>query len=100
MTATLVIYGAGRRDPVPLDPASIQFRAQPVPRQTCAGCLFDSQWSKVCYRAGEIARRAGLPDCGQGYVYVAVEADARQGNLFSGAMVGATVEAPDQHNQN
>jgi hypothetical protein len=94
MSAELVIYGAGPRDPFPLDPASMQFKAEPVSRQTCSRCLFEGQWSKVCFRAGEVAKRAGLPDCALGFIYVA--ASSRQLELLSGAKTGATAEAPDQ----
>lgn len=32
----------GKRDPEVLDPSSIQFRAQPIDRASCAGCMFQS----------------------------------------------------------
>jgi hypothetical protein len=66
----------GRRDTEALDPQAIQFRAEP--RKGCAGCLFDHQWSGVCRQAGEVAARAGIPDCAQGFIYVAAEVDPRQ----------------------
>lgn len=94
MTADLVIYGAGPRDPVPLDPTSMQYRAEPA--RSCARCLFDRQWSTVCDRAIESAKRAGLPDCARGFIYVAAEVDTRQFELLSGATTGATAEAPNQ----
>lgn len=77
MTAELVIYGAGRRDPVPLDPATMQFETRPA--TSCRGCLFDGQWWSVCQQAGELAVRAGLAECESGKViYVARKIDPRQ----------------------
>lgn len=77
MTAELVIYGAGKRDPVPLDPTAMQFTVQPA--TSCRGCVFAGQWWKVCQLAGEVAQRAGLPECESGSViYLLVETDPRQ----------------------
>lgn len=95
MTATLVIYGAGPRDPVSLDPGSMSFKAQRA--KSCRTCLFHGQWVNVCNRACEVAATRGAPSCEDGWVYVAVEVDTRQMNLISGATAGATVEAPDQN---
>lgn len=89
MTADLVIYGAGPRDPVPLDPTQMQFKAEPSSRRTCARCLFERQWSEVCDRAIEVATRAGLPDCARGFIYVAAEVDPRQIEI-SGVGLAAT----------
>lgn len=65
----------GKRDPVPLDPAAMTFRAQPATHD-CRGCAFDGQWSPVCKRAAELAKAAGLPDCDDRVIYVVD--DARQ----------------------
>jgi hypothetical protein len=86
----------GRRDPDVLDPRAMQFRAEP--RKGCAGCLFDHQWSGVCRQAGEVAEKAGLPDCAQGFVYVAVEIDPRQLKILSEPVKGAT-ETGSKQNQ-
>lgn len=74
----------GKRDPVALDPASMQFTARPAPEvRTCAGCLFDGQYARVCRLAGEVAQRAGLADCEAGrVVYVLRAVDARQLSIF------------------
>lgn len=77
MSSELVIYGAGKRDPKPLDPASIQFTTRPA--NSCRGCIFDGQWWSVCREAGEVAQHAGLAECESGKViYVVREVDPRQ----------------------
>lgn len=77
----LVIYGAGRRDPKPIDPAQVQFTTRPA--KSCRGCLFDGQWWSVCKAAGEIAERAGLVECEAGRViYVAKKLDPRQVDIM------------------
>lgn len=77
MPSDLVIYGAGRRDPKPIDPASIQFTTRPA--RSCRGCIFDGQWWRVCQQASEIAELAGLVDCEKGkIIYVAKARDPRQ----------------------
>lgn len=82
MTTELVIYGAGRRDPHPLDPATLQFTTRPA--NSCRGCIFDGQWWSVCKEAGEVAQRAGMPECeAGGVIYVAREVDPRQLNIES-----------------
>jgi hypothetical protein len=96
MTAELVIYGAGHRDPVPLDPAAMAFRAQPA-KKGCRGCVFDGQWSPVCKRAGELAKSSGRPDCGDGFIYVAP--DKRQMDLLKSGR-SSECESPGQPNQN
>jgi hypothetical protein len=93
MTATLVIYGAGPRDPMPLDPAEIQFKAQRA--KSCRICLFHGQWVSVCNHACKEAIKRGMPECGDNYVYVAVEADERQLNLLSEPTGSAIPEGSD-----
>lgn len=70
MTAALVIYGAGPRDPQPLNPNALQFVTKPA--RSCRGCLFNGQWWRVCREAGIVAALAGLPECEEGKViYIA-----------------------------
>lgn len=83
MTSELVIYGAGKRDPLSLDPTAMQFTAQPA--TSCRGCLFNGQWWRTCCIANEVAVRAGLQECEAGNViYVTVEIDPRQLALIGG----------------
>lgn len=67
----------GKRDPVALDPAGIEFKAI-TGRRGCAGCMFEGQWSSTCKKAASEALRRSLPDCDTGAVYVAVVRDLRQ----------------------
>lgn len=77
MTAALVIYGAGPRDPEALKPQQMQFTTRPA--NSCRGCLFSGQWWRVCREAGIVAALAGLDECEAGNViYVAKEIDPRQ----------------------
>lgn len=82
----------GHRDPTPLDPATMLFRAQRA--ESCRGCIFDGQWASVCKQAAALAVSLGLNDCDSGVIYVATS--SRQLELFSGATTGATAEAPNQ----
>lgn len=66
----------GKRDPVELDPTSIEFMARQGTK--CGACAFNSQWSRVCGIANEEALRRGLKRCDDGVVYVIIEKDARQ----------------------
>jgi hypothetical protein len=92
MTTDLVIYGAGPRDPVQLDPAEMQFKAQRA--RSCRACLFHGQWVSVCNRAGEEAVKRGMPDCGDSYVYVSTQ----QMSLLSEAATVAAITTSD-HNK-
>lgn len=77
MTAELVIYGAGRRDPEVLKPNTMQFTTKPA--SSCRGCIFEGQWWRVCREAGIVAVLAGLPECESGgVIYVARKLDPRQ----------------------
>jgi hypothetical protein len=70
----------GKRDPEPLEPSAMAFVAEPG--KSYHGCLFDRQSSKVCRKASFAAIRAGLPDCDDGFVYVAAPMDPRQIDLL------------------
>lgn len=67
----------GKRDPVAIDPANIEFKAI-TGRKGCAGCVFAGQWSGTCWKAAAEALKRSLPDCDAGHIYVAVERDPRQ----------------------
>lgn len=67
----------GHRDEQELEPEAMQFTERAATRN-CAGCVFDGQWAKVCKKAGAVALRAGLRDCEDGVIYVAVQQDPRQ----------------------
>lgn len=84
----------GPRDPVPLDPSTMCFRAQRA--DSCRGCLFDGQWSAVCKRASAESVSRGGADCDNGFIYVATEVDPRQMTLESGPVPAATDASPDQ----
>lgn len=60
----------------PLHPESMQFTIKPA--TSCRGCLFNGQRSRVCNQACEVARRADLPHCEEGVIYVLKEIDPRQ----------------------
>ncbi len=64
----------------PLDPATMRYKASAaIPdRPDCSGCVFRGQRSKVCKEATRLALRADLPDCDDGFVYVAIPVDPRQ----------------------
>lgn len=62
----------------PLDPASMRFTSRPTSVNSCQGCVFRGQRSKVCKEATRLALRAGMPDCDDGYVYVPIVVDPRQ----------------------
>jgi len=79
----------------PLVPADMQYRAvlavvwvsrnEERPEKACRSCCFQGQRAKVCVQAGEIARRAGLPDCeardvesDKTHIYVITPTDPRQ----------------------
>lgn len=98
MTTELVIYGAGPRDPLPLDPAAMHFKAQRA--KSCRTCLFHGQWVNVCNRACEVAATRGAPHCEDGYVYVAVEVDGRQMDLISKATGDCESSAASDREQN
>jgi hypothetical protein len=82
----------GRRDPIPLDPTAIAFRAKPA-KGVCKGCMFDGQWSSVCRQAAAESVSRGGADCEAGFIYVAADTDPRQLSL-SGAAPAATDAAP------
>jgi len=67
-------------DAPPLDPATMLFKskAENLNRPKCSGCLFKGQQVSVCYEACEVAMRAGLADCDDGVIYVAIPIDPRQ----------------------
>lgn len=88
MNAAFVIYGAGPRDEVALDPTAIAFHAQRA--DSCRGCIFEGQWSEVCKKAAVESVARGGADCDAGYIYVAVEVDPRQLTLESGHVPAAT----------
>lgn len=60
----------------PLEPSAMQFTIKPA--TSCRGCLFNGQRSRVCNRAVEVAQRAELPHCEEGFIYVTRESDPRQ----------------------
>lgn len=60
----------------PIEPAMMRFTTKAA--KSCRGCLFEGQRSRVCKEATRIALRAGLADCDEGHVYVAVLIDKRQ----------------------
>jgi hypothetical protein len=72
------------------DPRTIQFAAKRQHKVNvldeeddgCRGCLFERDRASVCRIAGEEARARRLPDCDDGWVYVAVKVDPRQQDLF------------------
>jgi hypothetical protein len=66
----------GGRDTEELEPSAMRYGAEPC--KSCNGCLFEGQASKVCRKASFAAIRAGLPDCDDGFIYVAVPVDPRQ----------------------
>jgi hypothetical protein len=72
----------GKRDPVALDPAAMVYEAQPAGRgkDKCKGCIFNEQWGAVCKAAAARAIEHGLPDCDNGFIYVA--GARRQPDLF------------------
>lgn len=83
MTALADLVGGAE----PMNPAAMQFRARLADpgRKDCSGCLFRGQRSIVCQMAGQVAQRAGGPDCderdadtGRTFVYVPAVLDARQ----------------------
>lgn len=83
MTADLVIYGAGKRDPQALKPQQMQFTTRPA--SSCRGCLFEGQWWRVCREAGIVAELAGMPECeAGGVIYVTKETDPRQLEIKDG----------------
>lgn len=71
----------GKRDPDAIDPSNIEFRAI-TGRTSCAGCVFEGQWSSICKKAAEEAVKRSLVDCDTGAIYVAVERDPRQIDLL------------------
>jgi hypothetical protein len=83
----------GRRDPIPLDPTVITFRAKPA-KGACKGCMFDGQWSSVCRQAAAESISRGGADCEAGFIYVATDTDPRQLKLESGLEPAATGASP------
>ena len=74
------------------DPARILFSAQPKRANpfdedddACRGCVFEKERSQVCHAAGKEAKQRRLPDCEDGFIYVAVKVDPRQQDFFSAA---------------
>ena len=63
----------------PIDPASVRFTARET-GDSCTGCLFASQSSRVCDQVHDIARDAGLPLCvdTENYIYILDKSDPRQ----------------------
>lgn len=75
-----------------MNPAEILFAAQTkrVNRlddedDGCKGCLFEHERSTVCHQAGAEAKRRGIEDCEAGFVYVRVQIDPRQLDIFGEA---------------
>jgi hypothetical protein len=66
----------GPRDASPLDPADMAFQAKPA--KSCRGCLFSGQYADVCQLAGRVAQMRQMPDCEDGFIFVAVASDERQ----------------------
>lgn len=66
----------GKRDEVAIDPTAVEFTARPC--KSCFGCAFDTQSAKVCGIAASEAKKRGLPDCDENFVYQIVEKDPRQ----------------------
>ena len=72
------------------DPRAIMFAAQRQHKVNvfdedddgCKGCLFQNERFSVCKVAGEEAAARRLPDCEDGWIYVAVKIDQRQQDLF------------------
>jgi hypothetical protein len=82
-----VVHWLGGRDADQLAPAAMRYRAKlaSASKGACAGCLFRGQAAAICGEAGQLAQRAGLPDCeatdpetGRTFIYVALEVDPRQ----------------------
>lgn len=72
------------------NPATILFAAQRQHKVNvlddedsgCRGCLFEHERFKVCQAAGAEAAKRKLPDCDDGFIYVAVAVDPRQIDMF------------------
>ncbi len=62
----------------PLNPGGIRFMARSAAPGSCAGCIFSGQRASVCREATRVALRACMPDCDDGFVYVAYPVDPRQ----------------------
>lgn len=60
----------------PINPADMRFTVKVA--KSCRSCLFDGQRTSVCHQAATVARRADLPDCDDGFVYVPIPIDERQ----------------------
>lgn len=64
----------------------MQFRAVAATGiDSCSGCVFKGQKSKVCIAAGNAARLARIPDCedrdaasGKTFIYILTKSDPRQ----------------------
>lgn len=72
MTALADLVGLAE----PLEPSAMRFTVKVA--TSCRNCLFDGQRASVCHQASAVAVRASLPDCDDGFVYVAVPVDPRQ----------------------
>lgn len=79
MKMTDIASWLGHRDAEELEPSAMTYAAKPC--KSCNGCMFSGQAPKVCRKATAAALRAGLPDCDDGFIYVAVPVDARQLSL-------------------
>jgi hypothetical protein len=72
------------------DPRTILFAAQRQHKvnvfddedDACKGCLFERERHSVCKLAGEEAKKRRLPDCDDGWIYIAVKTDPRQLDIF------------------
>lgn len=60
----------------------LQFVARAAPK--CNGCMFNGCAVSVCEEVTHVATRAGMPDCDDGYIYVAAPVDPRQIGIFEG----------------
>jgi len=67
----------GQDDPV--EPAAMLFVSKPG--NSCRGCLFKGQRTKVCREANRLAVLAGFKDCDEGVIYIAHEGDLKQASI-------------------
>lgn len=67
----------GARDDLVLEPAALDFTMKPW-ASGCRTCLFDRQSAAVCNKAGEKAKKQGMRDCQDGFIYVLAVRDKRQ----------------------
>lgn len=69
-----------------VDPLKTKFTA--AHGKGCKNCIFNHERSTVCHQAAKEALARGMPDCeykdqnGKSVIYIAVEIDVRQQELF------------------